>query len=249
MQKTVTVIMPAYNSAKTIARSISSVISQTYVKWRLIIIDDASHDATPNVVSKFLPDKRITYVRNDINLGVAKSRNRGLEMVESGYIAFLDSDDVWIDEKLEVQVELAKAFPSHLIHCYYDVLNNNGAFIRRKFAPKFGDYNRLLYANYIGTSTVLFESQNLENARFAAVGHEDYAFWLDLLQNNVKGSVCVEKPLVKYYLTDSSLSHNKVKAALWTFRIYMNRPELSKIKGLKYFISYAISSLRSRVQR
>ena len=100
----VSVIMPSYNTAKYIAESIESIMNQTYPYWELIIVDDCSTDNTDSVVENYLSDTRIRYLKNEKNSGAAISRNYALREAKGKWIAFLDSDDVWLPEKLETQI-------------------------------------------------------------------------------------------------------------------------------------------------
>lgn len=101
MQDLVSIIMPSYNTAKYICESIESVMSQTYKNWELIIVDDCSTDDTDSIVAHYLSDKRINYIKNEKNSGAAVSRNRALREAKGRWIAFLDSDDLWMPDKLE----------------------------------------------------------------------------------------------------------------------------------------------------
>ncbi len=96
------IIMPTYNQCTFIRRSIYSLIHQTYAKWELIIINDGSSDETDIYVADFLPDKRITYIKNAINQGLGYALNQGLEVAHYDYIAYLPSDDFYYENHLEV---------------------------------------------------------------------------------------------------------------------------------------------------
>jgi len=115
----VSIIMPAYNAARTIKESINSVMAQTYTHWELIVINDASTDHTADIVQKFqynykkyasdeqnklVPHEFIHLITNEQNAGIAASRNKGIHAAQGAYIAFLDSDDLWHPEKLERQL-------------------------------------------------------------------------------------------------------------------------------------------------
>ena len=100
----VSIIMPSYNTASFIAESIQSVLAQSYKDWELIIVDDCSPDNTDDVVKPYLSDERIRYLKNEKNSGAAVSRNRALREAKGKWIAFLDSDDLWMPEKLQKQV-------------------------------------------------------------------------------------------------------------------------------------------------
>ena len=103
----VSVIMPAYNGAKYISAAISSVQAQTFSGWELLIIDDGSTDATAEVVKKHLADSRILYVAQS-NRGQAAARNRAIALAKGEWIAFLDQDDLWLPEKLQLQLAAAE---------------------------------------------------------------------------------------------------------------------------------------------
>lgn len=104
MDELVSVIMPSYNTALYIKETIQSVLNQTYKNWELFIVDDCSTDDTDHVVQQFLDDKRIHYLKNEVNSGAAISRNRALREAKGRWIAFLDSDDLWMPDKLEKQI-------------------------------------------------------------------------------------------------------------------------------------------------
>ena len=103
----VSIIMPSWNTANFIAESIQSVINQTYTNWELLIVDDCSTDNTDEVVASF-KDKRIRYFKNKKNSGAALTRNKAMRKAQGEWIAFLDSDDLWMPEKLERQIDFMK---------------------------------------------------------------------------------------------------------------------------------------------
>ena len=104
MNELVSIIMPSFNTESFISDSIESVLAQTYTNWELIIVDDCSTDNTDEVVRPFLVDQRIRYLKNENNNGAAISRNRALREANGKWIAFLDSDDLWMPKKLEKQI-------------------------------------------------------------------------------------------------------------------------------------------------
>ena len=104
MNELVSIIMPSYNTARFISKTIESVLEQTYKNWELLIVDDCSTDNTDEIVSKY-DDDRIIYLKNKKNSGAAVSRNKALKNAKGKWIAFLDSDDLWLPEKLERQLK------------------------------------------------------------------------------------------------------------------------------------------------
>lgn len=101
----VSIVMPSYNTAKYITETVESVLRQTYPFWELIIVDDCSTDETDKLVKPYLADARVRYLKNNHNSGAAVSRNHALREAKGKWIAFLDSDDIWLPEKLEKQIE------------------------------------------------------------------------------------------------------------------------------------------------
>ena len=114
----ISVVIPTYNRAHLIKRAIDSVLSQTYQDFELIIVDDGSNDNTEDIV-KNINDDRIRYIRHNKNKGSSAARNTGIENSKGEYIAFLDSDDVWLEKKLEKQMKVFSASGPEIgvIHC------------------------------------------------------------------------------------------------------------------------------------
>ena len=111
----VSIITPAYNASQFLSETIDSVVEQTFKDWEMIIIDDCSSDDTVSIATEYTKkDKRIKVVRNKDNCGVAATRNHGLDVATGEYIAFIDSDDLWLPEKLEKQVRFIKKGYSRL---------------------------------------------------------------------------------------------------------------------------------------
>ena len=103
MNKLVSIVMPNYNCEKFVEETIKSVINQTYSNWELLFVDDCSTDNSVAIVEGF-NDSRIRILKNEKNSGAAVSRNYALREAKGDYIAFLDSDDIWLPEKLEKQI-------------------------------------------------------------------------------------------------------------------------------------------------
>ena len=120
----VSIITPSYNTAGFIAETIRSVQSQTYPNWEMIIVDDCSSDNTDEVVKPFLADdKRIKYLKNERNSGAAISRNKALRMAQGKWVAFLDSDDLWLPEKLERQLKFMVENGYHFSYHGYEEID------------------------------------------------------------------------------------------------------------------------------
>jgi len=155
----VSVVLPTYNRARTLGRAINSVLGQTFRDLELIVVDDSSTDDSKTVVSGF-NDPRIHYVRHDVNRGANAARNTGIKISRGEYLAFQDSDDEWLPEKLEKQVNLLAAADGAVDVVYTGCLRWKGdgaTYIPGEHvAVKEGDVHRqLLTGNFITTQTVL----------------------------------------------------------------------------------------------
>lgn len=164
----VSVIIPTYNRASTIRKSIVSVIDQTYQNIEIIIVDDASEDDTEAIV-KNINDSRIIYIKNAVNKGVATSRNIGIKNAKGEFIAFNDSDDIWMHDKLEKQMLIMEEHPECLlVYCAFQRRNLNGELERipateDKLEDLQGDiFLKLLHKNTISTQTMLFRRECFE---------------------------------------------------------------------------------------
>lgn len=243
----VSIIIPAFNAENTIRRAILSVMEQTYLDWQLIIVDDASSDNTVKVVSEFLQYSNIQLVVNKKNSGVSAARNVGLDVSESEFVAFLDSDDYWSNNKLEKQLETAISHPNAIVHSYYYRQSASGECLGLRDSPVVCGYDDLITRNVIGLSTVLVARKVIGDTRFEKIGHEDFVFWLDLLKKPYVYAYCVQEPLTTYLVHDSSLSSNKFKAAFWVAKILFIREKLSFNRAVRCFLSYAISGICARI--
>jgi len=199
---TVAVIVPAYNRAKTIRRAIQSVLDQTYQDYVIIVVDDASMDDTAAAIAEFA-DPRVRLVRQTTNGGPAVARNTGIRASTSPLIAFLDSDDEWLPDKLEQQVGLMLDAPQEvgLIHCGYERRVGAQTAIRLP-AARGRIYSQLLRGNVLagGCSTILLRRACLEDVGMfdARLRHaEDYELWLRVAQRYAVDAV--PRVLVRIY--------------------------------------------------
>lgn len=183
MNKTVSVIMPSYNTADYIAHSISSVQNQTYEDWELIIVDDCSTDNTDEIVKPFLEDKRIRYLKNRINSGAAVSRNYALREAKGKWIAFLDSDDLWLPEKLEKQLNFMQTNGYDFTFTDYKI-NLNGNWQPYIYtAPDVINERKMKNYCYFSTITVMYNRENIGLIQIEPVKkNNDYAMWLKIIK-------------------------------------------------------------------
>ena len=243
----VSVIMPAYNTEKFIRRSIVSVLEQSHAALELIVIDDCSSDATMQVVDALSQaDARIRLVRQPTNSGVAAARNAGIDAAQGRFIAFLDSDDWWHPRKLEWQLADMQRSGAQISYTTYARVTEDGSLLAHVQSPSSTSYADMLKSNRIGLSTGLYD-RRLGDARFKAMGHEDYAFWLELVQRAGQAHrVPFDAPLTWYLVRDGSVSSDKWKAARWQWRIYRDVAQLSLADSAIHMCHYAWHALSKR---
>ena len=179
---TVSIILPTYNGAQWIRRAIDSVIAQTFTDWELIIVDDGS---TQDLQCMFPGDARIRYFKNEKNLGIQKTINRGLAEAKGKYIARIDDDDMWSDTaKLEKQVAFLESHPDHvLVGTGVIVVDEQGKELQRYLLPETDTVirSKLLRKNCFVHSSVVFRNIGIRYSEEKNVRHaEDYELWLRL---------------------------------------------------------------------
>nr|ELR5132689.1 glycosyltransferase family 2 protein [Providencia rettgeri] len=234
--------MPVFNSEKTISESIKSVLSQTFPDFKLYIINDSSTDTSKDIILSF-NDERIIYLETPKNSGVAYTRNIGIKVCTGKYISFLDSDDLWLPNKLEYQ--LTKLQAGYDVVCSNYFTFNNETDIKLRVSPAIIKYSSMLKSNFIGNLTGTYNVSNIGKVFQKKIGHEDYVMWLEILQKAGK-AFCIQEPLAKYRISNASLSSNKFKAIKWQWSIYRNELKLSTPKSLYYFSHYLLNALKKR---
>lgn len=246
MKPFVSVVMPAYNAAEYIEEAVMSVRNQTWEYWELLVIDDGSTDTTSQIMEKMAAeDSRISYIKNEENMGVARTRNRGMDLCKGDYIAFLDSDDIWHPEKLEKQIKCMEENRADLSYTSYALINCKGEKIKADYiVPKIISFEELLKENVIGCSTVMIKNMPEKTYRFQPdFYHEDYVLWLEYLKNGHRVIGCTQV-LVNWRYVQNSRSFNKWNAAKKRWHIYRNYLKLSVVKSGVLLTHYMLRALK-----
>lgn len=210
----VSIIIPTYNRGRLIKKSIDSILNQTYTNFELIIVDDNSDDNTEDIV-KAIDDKRIRYVKQNENIGANKARNLGVEISNGKYIAFNDSDDEWLPNKLELQLDKLIKTNSDLVFCSYNRYDGE----RRMIVPNVEIdsktiFRDLLRGNLISTQTILVKKQCLLNQKFDETLPR-FQDWDLVIRIAKKYKIeFVDIPLVNVYVQEDSISKSSVKAKI-----------------------------------
>jgi teichuronic acid biosynthesis glycosyltransferase TuaG len=241
----VSVITPAYNSAKYMKQAINSVQQQTFQNWEMIIVDDGSHDNTCEIVKNLMVnDTRIRLIATKQNRGVADARNRALLEAKGRFIAFLDSDDYWMPTKLAKQLNFMTEKSIGFSFCGYRQISMDGTLCGLQVnVPESITYSDLLKKNIIGCLTVMLDRQIVGEFSMRKERHEDYILWLSLLKSGHK-AYGLNEDLARYRIVSNSITSNKLKSAIWVWLVYRKSEHLNYFLSLFYFINYLWYSLR-----
>ncbi|MGF1885600.1 glycosyltransferase [Photobacterium profundum] len=205
----VSIIMPCYNAAETIRDSLISALNQTYTDFEIIICDDSSSDESVNIIKSF-QDERIKVVKNSFSKGAAGARNSALEHVTGRYVCFLDSDDLWSESKLNIQLEHMKESDSAMSYGDYFIFEGSvGNIIGLFNPPKAIGYNELKRKCDIGCLTVMLDRNKIDNIIMPNCYKEDYATWLLLLKRGIIATKYKGEHAF-YRKGNNSLSSNKL---------------------------------------
>ncbi len=251
MQEKVSIITPVYNSEKYLKETIECVINQTYQNWEMILVDDCSKDNSQEIIEAFTKkDERIKYIKLKENSGAAVARNKALEESQGRFIAYLDADDVWKNDKLEKQVEFMKKNKCAFCCTSYEKIDENGN-SKNKIVnmPSRINYNKFLRNTIIQTVGVMVDTKITGKELLIMPNirrRQDAATWCQLLKNNYD---CIGMPdVLSYYrVVSNSLSSNKLKAVKGTWYLYRKIEKLSLIKSCFCFVGYAFNACKKRI--
>lgn len=238
----VSIVMPAYNAEKYIENAVQSIQRQTVASWELIVVDDCSTDATAAIVNCLASeDARIHLVRNSSNIGVAESRNTGLKLCTGKYVALLDSDDLWLPDKLERQIDRLEETGADIVYCSYAIVDRFGKPRCKDFiVPEELDFQLALIKSVMSCSTTMFTREIAQNYSFPSkYYHEDLALWLTLLKDGKK-AVGISDVLASYRVQDDSRASNKVRSAYNRWVVYHKHLGIPFWPSISLIIQYAL---------
>ena len=238
----VSIITPAFNAVSFLEETVRSVQNQTFNDWEMIIVDDCSKDET-YVLAKMLAEKdgRIRVLQNEVNSGVATTRNKALDVAIGEYIAFLDSDDLWLPQKLEKQVEFMDTGRYAFTYTNYRKFNTDTGEWAKKVirAPATMTAKRIYGDTSIGCLTVMVNRSKTGSFHMPPLGHtEDNITWQIILARGFT-AYRLDEVLSLYREGNSSLSSGKKKAAKQQWQTYREYYKFSILKSTFYFVQYA----------
>lgn len=245
VENLVSIIMPTYNCGAFIGETIESIQAQTYDKWELIIADDCSTDDTESVIKKYAEnDSRILYKKLKQNSGAAVARTAAMKIANGQYMAFLDSDDLWAEKKLEKQISFMKK-SGHAFTCTaYEQIDENGNRLNKIISPvEKCNYNRLLLDCPVGNSTVMYDVSAMGKFRVPNIRkRNDDALWLRMLKTEeyIWG---MDEVLMKYRIRSGSISANKLKVIKYHWILYRKIEKLGIFRSAFHIFYWCLIKL------
>lgn len=248
MNELVSIVVPVYNCEKFIAETISSVLSQTFCDFELILVNDCSKDKSVDVINSF-DDSRIRLIEQPDNQGAYAARNRGVKEARGRYIAFLDGDDIWEPCKLEHEMNYMKKENAGFVFTGYEFADENGvgngAVVH---VPHTISFKQALKNTTIFTSTVLIDREKISEdlIMMPNIKSEDTATWWRILKAGNVGYGLNEN-LVRYRRSAGTLSSNKFAAMKRIWKLYREIAQLSVIESAFNFVCWAVTAVLRRI--
>lgn len=236
----VSVIIPAFRCEATIGASIESALMQDVDLEVIVVNNDKDNGALSSVLDTYKVHENVHILVNDKNVGAAMGRNLGVKKANGRYIAFLDADDMWAEGKLKEQLAVLVQSNAPLCCTARELLHADGTSTGRIIPVKTEiSYRYLLSHNSINCSSVLLSKEiALEFPMEHEEAHEDYITWLRIVKK-YGAAVGINKPMLKYRLSNTGKSGSKLQSAKMTYRVYRYMGYDTVIASL-FFVRYAI---------
>ncbi len=247
----ISVIVPSFNSDLFLRQCMQSVIDQSYSNWEMLIVDGGSTDKTVSIVEEFgLDEPRIKLIDNPEDDGPAQARAVGIREARGIYLAFLDSDDLWLKDKLSVQVTFMQASRLDFSFTSYRFLYPDG---NESFAQMYGwrinSFKQYLGRRGIANSTVMLTRDCFSEEVLNTVGKshgEDTLWWLLIMRSGVSAH-CLRTPLTLYRRVPGSLSTRVMKNQTTVWHSYRNELALNQVEAAYHYIRYIADVLCRRL--
>ncbi|GEQ84844.1 glycosyl transferase [Patiriisocius marinistellae] len=240
-QPLISIITPLYNAAPFIAQTIASIQSQTYSNWELLIVDDNSTDASVTIVKTLAKnDARIKLTEEKINKGAAQARNKGTSLAQGTYIAFLDADDLWHSQKLEIQLYFMSKNNCNVSFTSYVHIDENGYEIGKRIKA----INQLTYKkqhnnNYLGNLTGMYNCAVLGKIEAPTIRkRQDWAVWLEAIKRSAKPALGIQQDLAYYRVHNGNMSRDKLNLVKYNYAFYREYLGYSTIKSSLYLLRF-----------
>lgn len=242
MKDLISIITPTYNCGKFIGETIESVIKQTYENWEMIIVDDCSTDNTKEVVEGYIQkDNRIKYHLLETNSGAAVARTRAMELAQGDYMAFLDSDDLWMSNKLESQLRFMKDNNYNFTCTEYEQIDEQSNLLGKIIKVKNKtNYNGVLLSCPVGNSTVMYNVREMGKFKVPNIRkRNDDALWLQMLKKE-KYIYGMKETLMQYRIRANSISSNKLDLVKYHWYLYREIEHLSILRSTFHICCWGV---------
>lgn len=245
-KRTVSIVMPAHNAEATLDAAVRSVLEQTYHDWELLIVNDRSTDRTAEIIGRVVAeDSRIHGFETRDKYGPAAARNTAIQSATGRFIAFLDSDDLWLPDKLTVQLEHMQLNEFVLSYSWFERIDLSGSRKDRVVqVPSLLKYRDLLKKNHIGCLTAIYDASRIGKRYMPDIRvHQDWALWLSILREGyTAGGVC---EVLALYRTGNaqSISSNKFRNVKHKWRIYRDLEQIDPLRSAYYLSHFACAGL------
>ena len=249
MNSLVSIITPSYNSSKFIKDCVNSVFSQTYKNWEMIIVDDCSEDNSKEIISELsTKDKRIKPIFLEKNVGAAEARNTAIRQSKGKYVAFLDSDDLWEPQKLEIQISfMEKEDIAFSFSTYQPISDDDSKLYSIIHAPKIVTYSSYLKKTIIGCLTVIIDREKTDGFEMPKIrSSHDMALWLLIMRRGFD-AYGLDENLARYRIVSTSNTANKWRAAKDVWMVYRQFEKLSFFYSIWCFLNYAFNAIIKRI--
>ena len=239
---TVSIITPCYNCARYIKETIDSVINQTFQDWEMIIVDDCSTDSSYQIACKASEqDSRIYVYKNDQNKGACYSRNFATDKANGKYIAFLDSDDVWYKEKLQVQIGFMKENDCDFSFSEYELIDSESKPLYKKARiVKHLSYKKNLFHNFPGCLTIVYDREKIGSIHGQKTGNaDDYDLVLNILKRTTN-AMGIKQILAKYRRHNKSISYKRMSMVKEHFYVLHNLQKQSFLASIFFLCTHTV---------
>ncbi len=240
----VSIITATWNAADFVSETLASVAAQDFQDWEHIIVDDASTDHTVALLQEHSArDQRIKVIELRENRGAAVARNTAIAEARGRFIAFLDADDLWLPQKLTVQIDYMLKSDAPFTYSSYQVIDEYGKQRGKITVPSRVTYRGILCNNSIGCLTAVYDRSFFGTVEMPLIRkRQDLGLWLRLLKR-VPYAQGIREELAQYRIRPDSISRNKASAAKFTWRLYRDVEKLPLPVAMYYFGMYAVNGL------
>lgn len=254
----VSVIIPVHNAEKFIVDTIDCVRAQTCTDWELLLIEDGSTDRTMDIMTAYLDelkDERIRLEKRRIHspeertFGAARARNLGISLAKGRYIAYLDADDRWREDKLERELAFLQEKQAGFVFTGYEFGDENAEGTGKVVhVPETLGYRQALANTTIFTSTVMIDTEKIDRSLIVMpyIKSEDTASWWRILKSGVT-AYGLDENLVIYRRAGKSLSSNKIEALRRIWNLYRQAAGLSVFASAGHFVLWAYRAVKRRI--